>query len=86
MCEGCRRRFAQDTLVRFTVHDANGERLIVIDPSGRRKGRGAYTCRSHECFNRAAGRKSKALVRRLGATGVHPDLESEFARLFESRG
>ncbi|MFA5808997.1 MAG: YlxR family protein [Thermoleophilia bacterium] len=86
MCEGCRRRFARETLVRFTVHDADGANLVVIDPSGRRTGRGAYTCLSHECFNRAAGRKSKALVRRLGATGVHPDLESEFARLLESRG
>ena len=86
MCEGCRRRFARETLVRFTVKAADEASLVVIDPTGHRAGRGAYSCARHECFERAAGRKAKALVRRLGATGVHPDLESEFARYLESRG
>jgi len=86
MCEGCRRRFARETLVRFTANNLYGSNLVAIDPSGHSTGRGAYTCLSRECFDRAAGGKSKALVRRLGAIDVHPDLESEFARLLDSRG
>lgn len=93
MCEGCRRRFAKATLVRFTVSDEDGRRLVVIDRSagvaggGARglgvAGRGAYVCRNAECFSRAAGKKAKGLSRRLGAAGIHPDLEKEFKRLME---
>ena len=93
MCEGCRRRFAKATLVRFTVTEEGGRKLVVIDRSaavgrgavgrGASAGRGAYVCRNTECFNRAAGKKAKGLSRRLGAAGVHPDLESEFKRLME---
>ena len=86
MCEGCRRRFARDNLVRFMVDDSGGARMVVIDSDGHSKGRGAYTCASTECFQRALGKKARPLVRRLRAESVHPDLEGEFASRLEERG
>jgi uncharacterized protein len=57
-CAGCGRRAPQVELLRFTVRDG---RLVT----GRREpGRGAYTCRSLTCFDRAAERGMFARVLR----------------------
>jgi predicted RNA-binding protein YlxR (DUF448 family) len=55
-CAGCGRRAPQGDLLRFAARD--GELV-----AGRNvPGRGAYTCRSIECFERAAERRNFARV------------------------
>ncbi|HZC74824.1 MAG TPA: YlxR family protein [Gaiellaceae bacterium] len=57
-CAGCGRRAPQRELLRFAARD--GELV-----AGRQvPGRGAYTCRSLECFERAASRGMFARVLR----------------------
>jgi predicted RNA-binding protein YlxR (DUF448 family) len=57
-CAGCGRRAPQRELVRFA---ARGGELVA----GRREpGRGAYTCRSLACFERAAARGMFARILR----------------------
>ncbi|MBV8065862.1 MAG: YlxR family protein [Actinobacteria bacterium] len=53
-CAGCGRRAPQDELVRFAVRD--GE----LVPGRTAPGRGAYTCRSLACFERASMRRGFA--------------------------
>jgi predicted RNA-binding protein YlxR (DUF448 family) len=58
-CAGCGRRAPQHELVRFAAR--NGELV-----AGRTvPGRGAYTCRSLACFERASARRAFARVLRL---------------------
>ena len=76
-CAGCGRRAPQDELVRFAVRDgqlATGRTL---------PGRGAYTCRSRACFERASAQRGFARVLRR-AVHVDPSL----ARIYtgESHG
>jgi predicted RNA-binding protein YlxR (DUF448 family) len=55
-CAGCGRRAPQAELLRFTARD----RVLV---AGRHQlGRGAYTCRSVACFDRAVERGMFARV------------------------
>ena len=55
-CAGCGRRAPQRNLLRFAARDGD---LVA----GRREpGRGAYTCRSLACFERAADRGMFARV------------------------
>ncbi len=49
-CSGCGRRAPQRNLLRFTVR--NG----VLVAGRNEPGRGAYTCRTPACFDRAAER------------------------------
>ena len=59
MCMGCRERRPKRELVRVVRRAADG--LVVLDPTGKLAGRGAYVCHNVECLRRA--RKSKALER-----------------------
>jgi len=61
-CIGCGEEHPKAHLVRL-VRTPEGE--IVIDPTGRRPGRGAYLCPSRECFHRA--RKRRAFSRAFRA-------------------
>lgn len=68
-CVGCGRRAPQRELLRFA---AVGGRL----EAGRRLlGRGAYTCRSAACFERARSRRSFARGLR-SPVEIRPELES----------
>ena len=70
-CAGCGRRAPQDELVRFTLSDgelAAGRSL---------PGRGAYTCRSLACFERAQAHHGFA---RAFRRAVHVD--PELARIY----
>ena len=40
------------SLLRYVADDA----AVVADPAARRSGRGAYTCRTRDCFEQAARR------------------------------
>lgn len=59
-CVGCRTQRGKKELVRV-VRTPEGE--VVLDPTGKRSGRGAYLCPRVECL--ADARKSKALERAL---------------------
>jgi predicted RNA-binding protein YlxR (DUF448 family) len=51
-CVGCRKRFPQPSLRRFTRRDSRW----VADTGKRKEGRGAYLC-SRECAQRVAKNK-----------------------------
>ena len=55
-CAGCGRRASQAELLRFAVRDG------VLVAGRSEPGRGAYTCRSVACFDRAAERGMFARV------------------------
>ena len=58
MCVGCREMKPKKELLRV-VRTPEGE--VLIDPTGRKSGRGAYICASSECLARA--RKQRQLER-----------------------
>lgn len=62
MCVGCQEMKPKKQLTRVVrTPDEN----IVIDPTGKRSGRGAYICQDPECLNKAikGKRLDKALQR-----------------------
>ena len=58
MCVGCQEMKPKKELLRV-VRTPEGE--VLIDPTGRKSGRGAYICASSECLARA--RKQRQLER-----------------------
>ncbi len=50
MCTGCSVRKAKNELIRV-VRTPEGE--IVLDPTGKKNGRGTYLCRDVQCLNKA---------------------------------
>lgn len=63
-CAACRTKRAKPDLIRF-VRDPSGR--VQIDRSGTSPGRGAYTCRLRDCFDRALKR---GLLARSLRTGI----------------
>ena len=63
MCVGCREMKEKRDLIRI-VRTPDGE--AVLDPSGKRSGRGAYVCRQAECLKRSI--RQKQLERQLEIT------------------
>ena len=61
-CTGCMTSFPKKDVVRFVAVDGK----LVIDHSGKLNGRGAYLCKSLECFDMAM--KKKRLQRALEAS------------------
>jgi len=57
-CIACRKESDKGELLRI-VRTPEGE--YVVDPTGKRNGRGAYVCKNEECVKKL--RKSKALNR-----------------------
>lgn len=53
-CIACRTVNAKRGLIRI-VRTATGE--VVMDPTGKRSGRGAYLCRTRTCWNTALQKK-----------------------------
>ena len=58
MCLGCQVMKSKKELIRVVK---NKENEISVDFSGKKPGRGAYICKSTECFEKA--RKAKRLER-----------------------
>lgn len=54
MCVGCQEMRGKKEMVRI-VRTPTGE--IVVDPTGKKSGRGAYVCPSTACLERAVKRK-----------------------------
>ena len=75
MCVGCREMKPKKELLRV-VRSPEGE--VSIDPTGRKAGRGAYVCRSAECFNLA--RKARRFERSLSCRipdEIYDEMEKE---------
>ena len=60
MCVGCREMKEKRDLIRI-VRTPEGD--AVLDPTGKKSGRGAYVCRRAECLQRAI--RQKQLERQL---------------------
>lgn len=79
MCVGCREMKEKRDLIRI-VRTPEGE--AVLDPTGKRSGRGAYVCRQTECLRRAI--RQKQLERQLEISlteEISAALASEMERL-----
>ena len=63
MCVGCREMKEKRDLIRI-VRTPEGD--AVLDPTGKKSGRGAYVCRRAECLQRAI--QQKQLERQLEIT------------------
>lgn len=50
MCVGCREMKNKKDLIRIV---RTPEAQVLIDPTGKKSGRGAYICPSADCFNMA---------------------------------
>jgi len=71
-CAGCGRKAPQAELLRFAARDGS------LVPGRTEPGRGAYTCRSLTCFERA---RTKHSFNRVLRQTVHVD--PALARLYE---
>lgn len=78
-CVGCQEMKEKKSLIRV-VKTAEGD--IILDDTGKKNGRGAYICKSLECFKKA--KKTKAFERSLGVSvseQVYEDLEKEMNQI-----
>ena len=76
-CVGCRETRPKKELIRV-VRTQSG--AVEIDPTGKKSGRGAYLCKSRDCWE--AGLKKERLDHALG-TKVAPQNRSELAQCAE---
>ena len=78
-CVGCQEMKEKKSLIR-AVRTAEGD--IILDDTGKKNGRGAYICKSLECFKKA--KKTKTLERSLGVSvseQVYEELEKEMNQI-----
>ena len=78
-CVGCQEMKEKKSLIRV-VKTAEGD--IILDDTGKKNGRGAYICKSLECFKKA--KKTKPLERSLGVSvseQVYEELEKEMNQI-----
>lgn len=81
MCTACREMKPKRELIRV-VKTSGGE--IKLDTTGKTGGRGAYICRSKECFLKA--RKTNVLARAFETKvddEIYTQLEKELERIGE---
>lgn len=76
-CVACRGVKPKREMVRI-VRSADG--MVMVDPTGKKAGRGAYLCKSPECWRE--GLRKKALDRALKSEVQENDLAAlaEYAR------
>jgi predicted RNA-binding protein YlxR (DUF448 family) len=78
-CVACQEMINKKSLIRV-VRTPEGD--IVIDPTGKKSGRGAYLCSKPECFQLA--KKKKSLDRALKQTitqHIYTQLEDDFIKI-----
>ena len=78
-CVCCQEMKEKKSLIRV-VKTAEGD--IILDDTGKKNGRGAYICKSLECFKKA--KKTKARERSLGVSvseQVYEELEKEMNQI-----
>ena len=72
-CVGCRKRAAKRELLRVTAgSDATGQPVVVPDPDGTARGRGAHLHPTSACYDLAVRRKafSRALRAETGLSSA----------------
>lgn len=74
MCVSCKERMAKKDLIRIV---ATPEGEIVMDPTGRLPGRGAYVCHKPECMKKAVAQQQfdRGLHRKVDPEAIRPALE-----------
>ncbi len=74
-CLGCDEMIGKKGLLRI-VRSKEGE--IALDLTGKKNGRGAYICKTSECFKKAVKKKSleRSLKCKIGGE-VYEQLEAE---------
>ena len=80
-CVGCREMKSKRDMIRI-LKTPEGE--FMLDPTGRKNGRGAYICRDAQCLEKA--KKSKALDRSFRMSipaEVYESLEREWEGIEE---
>ena len=78
-CTGCLEMKNKKEMLRV-VHNENNE--FFLDFTGKKQGRGAYVCKSMDCFEKAA--KSKGLDRSFGCAvpkEIYETLRNQFVQL-----
>lgn len=75
-CVVCRRTLDKRALVRIVNHPEAG---VIVDPTGKQNGRGAYLCTAAACWEQALS--TDVLARALRASLT----EADYARLRDSR-
>ncbi len=83
-CTGCREVKPKKALIRIV---RTPEKTIIVDPSGKANGRGAYICPRKECLEAAI--KSKRLSKALEVEirpGELKNLEEELEALIKASG
>ncbi|WP_423237178.1 RNase P modulator RnpM [Desulfonispora thiosulfatigenes] len=79
MCIGCQTMFEKKQLLRI-VKTPEGD--IIIDPTGKKSGRGAYICSKKECLNTSL--KSKRLEKAFKSK-IPEDLYNTLEEYFNER-
>jgi len=79
-CLGCGGAFDKKSLVRI-VRTPEGE--VLVDPTGKRSGRGAYVCRDKACLEKAI--KGKRLQRSLEKE-IGPEIYEQLRESMEVQG
>lgn len=80
-CIGCGEMKNKREMMRI-LRSTEGE--IILDATGRKNGRGAYLCKSRECYEKAV--RSKGLERSLKtaiSSEVYENLEREIEKFAE---
>ena len=67
-CVACRRTAAKHELIR------RPDGSVVLDPSNREQGRGAYVCRTAECIARAPAALGRTLRARVDRENMREQL------------
>ncbi|MCL2110940.1 MAG: YlxR family protein [Clostridiales bacterium] len=76
-CVGCMTSFPKKNVVRIAFADGK----LMIDKAGRQDGRGAYICRSIECFDAAVKKKRFNYALRVNVKPEETaDLREEYAK------
>jgi predicted RNA-binding protein YlxR (DUF448 family) len=82
MCVVCRQTSAKKTLLRVIRRPEKSGGGLVVDPSGKAAGRGAYVCADTECIAKAV--KQKRFERSLSVPSVPATLADELKALVPS--
>lgn len=78
-CLGCQTVKPKRDMIRI-IRTPEGS--LLVDPTGKKAGRGAYVCPSIECLERL--KKGKKLEKALGVTPT-PELYEEIQRLIDEK-
>jgi predicted RNA-binding protein YlxR (DUF448 family) len=70
-CTGCGRKAPQSELIRFVAHEG------ILTAGANEPGRGVYTCRRLQCFERAVANRGFARTLR-----TQVQVDQELARLY----